>query len=430
MRSEDSDARAAIQQRTLRVLFATQVLAGIGAGISASVGALLAAELAGTRVSGFSQSAAVIGGALLAWPATRVVNRHGRRPSLAAGYFLAALGSAVVVFAAVRGSTSLLLAGFLLLGGAAAAGLQARFAAVDLAPAASRGRHLSMIIWATTLGAVTGPNLAAVAGSALDDYGVPILAAPFVVAAVLFVLAGMLLMLGLRPDPAILARQTSSSSAAGAPPRAQPGALAAFRRVQSLPSARLAVAAMAVGHLVMIGVMSMTPVHIRTAHDPAQALSLVGVVLSFHIAGMFALSPVIGWLTDRFGRRAVMLAGSTLLLAACVLAAAAGHDSTLLTIALTVLGVGWSCCMVAGSTLLTESVPMDFRTSAQGLSDTAMGIAGASAGALSGIIVHGWGYARLATIAALATAPFIVLVFSHRPASAKPASAGPAPRPD
>ena len=412
----DSDNTVDVQRRTLRVLFATQVLAGIGVGISASVGALLAAELAGTRVSGFSQSASVIGGALLAWPATRIVNRHGRRPSLAAGYLLAAVGSMVVVIAAARDSTPVLLAGFLLLGGAAAAGLQARFAAVDLAPAASRGRHLSVVIWATTIGAVTGPNLAAVSGAALDDYGVPILAAPFVVAAVFFLLAGVLLVFGLRPDPAILARQASAPSpgAGTGHATASPGVIAALRLVASLPPARLAVMAMAVGHLVMIGVMSMTPVHIRTAHDPAHALSLVGVVLSFHIAGMFALSPVIGWLTDRFGRRAIILAGSTLLLGACVLAATAGHDSTRLTFALTMLGVGWSCCMVAGSTLLTESVAIDFRTSAQGLSDTAMGIAGASAGALSGIIVHGWGYARLAMIAALATAPFIVLVLTER----------------
>ena len=406
--------RAAVQRRTLQVLFATQVLAGIGVGISASVGALLAAELGGTLVSGFSQSVSVVGGALLAWPATRLVNRRGRRPSLAAGYSLAALGSVVVVIAAAQRSTPLLLAGFLLLGGATAAGLQARFAAVDLAPAASRGRHLAVIVWATTIGAVTGPNLAAYAGAALADYGIPILAAPFAVSAVLFALAGVVLVLGMRPDPAVLARRTSSSSPSGSPPTPHPGALAACRRVASYPSARLAVTAMAVGHLVMIGVMAMTPVHIRTGHDPAHTLRLVGVVLSFHIAGMFALSPAIGWLTDRAGSRAIILVGSTLLLAACVLAATAGHDSTRLTLALTLLGVGWSCCIVAGSTLLTESVPIDFRTSAQGISDAAMGLAGASAGALSGIIVHGWGYGRLAMIAALTTGPFIVWVLSQR----------------
>jgi MFS family permease len=400
---------AAAQRRTLAVLFVTQVLGGIGVGIGASVGALLAAELAGVQVSGFSSSASVIGAALLALPAAELVNRRGRRPSLAGAYLVAALGSVVVVIAAIRGAALMLLAGFLLFGGANAAGFQARFAAVDLAPAALRGRHLSMIIWATTIGAVAGPNLAAFAGASLAGYGVPILAAPFVFSAVLFVVAAALLMVIMRPDPAVLARRMSAASPPGAPPAPRPGLRVALSEVAAHPSARLGVTAMAVGHLVMIGVMAMTPVHIRAAHDAAHTLRIVGVVLSFHIAGMFALSPLVGWLTDRLGRRPIIFAGTALLLSACVLAATAEHDTTRLALALTVLGIGWSCTMVAGSTLLTESVSPALRTSAQGLSDTAMGVAGASAGALSGVVVHAWGFPTLAVIAGLVVTPFVAL---------------------
>ena len=204
----------------------------------------------------------------------------------------------------------MLFVGFFLFGGATAAGLQARYAAVDLAPAALRGRHLSLIVWATTLGAVAGPNLAAFAGASLDDYGVPTLAGPFVFSALLFGLAALVLMVLMRPDPAVLAapcRRTVN--------RKRPSAETSrnARRpatVVSHPSARLGVTAMAVGHLVMIGVMAMTPVHIRSAgHDAAHTLRIVGVVLSIHIAGMYAFAPAIGWLTDRFGRRPVILAG-------------------------------------------------------------------------------------------------------------------------
>src|SRR5919106_4082018 len=159
---------AAVQRRTLRLLFVTQIISGIGVAIGASVGALLAADLAGIGVSGLAQSAVVVGAALFALPATAIVHRHGRRPSLAAGYLVAAVGSIFVVIAAVRGSIPLLFLGFFLFGGATAAGLQARYAAVDLAPPALRGRHLSMIVWATTLGAIVGPNLAAIAGSSLE----------------------------------------------------------------------------------------------------------------------------------------------------------------------------------------------------------------------------------------------------------------------
>jgi MFS family permease len=168
--------------------------------------------------------------------------------------------------------------------------------------------------------------------------------------------------------------------------------------------------AMAMGHLVMVGVMAMTPVHIRSAgHDAAHTLRIVGVVISLHVAGMYAFSPAIGWLTDRFGRRPIILTGIAVLITACALTASAGHHQTRLAIGLMALGLGWSCTMVAGSTLLSESVPIELRASAQGLSDLAMGLAGASAGALSGAIVHAWGFPVLAVIAALATMPFIAL---------------------
>jgi MFS family permease len=405
---------AGAQRRTLRVLFATQMIGGVGVGIGVSVGALLAADLAGIRFSGFSQSASVVGSALLALPAAVIVHRRGRRPSLAAGYLAAALGAAITVIAATRGAPALLLVGYFLFGGATAANLQARFAAVDLAPAALGGRHLSMIVWATTIGAVAGPNLAAFAGALLDDYGVATLAGPFVFSTVLFALAAVVLLLMMRPDPAILARQAAARLNDGARPPRHPHMGVALRSVAAHGAARLGVMAMAVGHLVMVGVMSMTPVHLRGAgHDAAHTLRVVGVVLSVHIVGMFAFSPVIGWLTDRIGRRPVILAGTALLCGACMLAWSAEHDSARLGIALTILGLGWSFTMVAGSTLLSESVPLELRTSAQGLSDAIMGLAGASAGALSGVVMHAWGFPTLALIAALATTPFIALALAR-----------------
>jgi MFS family permease len=402
---------AVVQRRTLRLLFVTQIVSGIGIAIGASVGALLAADIAGIGVSGVAQSANVVGAALFALPATAIVHRHGRRPSLAAGYFVAAVGSIIVVTAAVQGSIPLLFVGLFLFGGATAAGLQARYAAVDLAPAALRGRHLSLIVWATTLGAVLGPSLAAPAGASLDRYGVPTLAGPFFFSALLFGLSALLLMLLLRPDPAVIARSAIGNLTASSSEARQAGMRAALRVVVSQASARLGVSAMAVGHVVMIGVMAMTPVHIRGAgHDAAHTLRIVGVVLSFHIAGMFAFAPVFGWLTDRLGRRPVVFAGIALLLTACAVAGSAGHSPTRLASGLMMLGLGWSATMVAGSTLLSDSVSGGLRASAQGLSDLTMGLAGALAGAISGVIVEAWGYSTLTLLAALATAPLIVLV--------------------
>ena len=407
-----------IQRRTLRLLFVSQVTGGVGVAVGLSVGALLAADLASVGVSGLAQSAAVMGAALLAVPATRIVQRHGRGPSLAAAYLTAALGGSMVVAAAMTRSVSLLFAGYLLFGGATTASLQARYAAVDLAPRELYSRHLSLIVWATTVGGVLGPNLASVAGTTLGRYGIPTLAAPFVFSIVLFTFVATLLFVWLRPDPLRVAQRAARSNNEMTPKAtSNAGMRAALAAVLANQDSRLGVGAAAAGHVVMVAVMAMTPVHIRAAsHAPEDTLRIVGIVLSLHVAGMYAFSPVMGWLADRVGRRQVILGGIALLLAACAAAGTAGHDSTRLAIGLVLLGLGWSATMVAGSSLLSQSMSAELRPSAQGLSDLVMGIAGASAGALSGIVVQAFGYPTLALVAALTTAPLAALALVHRPA--------------
>jgi MFS family permease len=379
-----------------------------------SVGALLAADMVSVGVSGLAQSAVVMGAALLAIPATRIVRRYGRAASLSSMYLCAALGAAITVVAASMRLAPLLFVGFFLFGGATAAGLQARFAAVDLAPKELYGRHLSLIVWATTVGGVIGPNLSSFAGTSLSGLGLPTLAGPFVFSTVLFALAAALLLAFLRPDPFLLAQRIApGASTASAAPKAGMGT--AFRAVLANPDARLGIAAASVGHLVMVGVMAMTPVHIRGAgHDAPHTLRIVGVVLSLHIAGMYALSPVMGWLSDRYGRRVVILSGIVLLLGACAVAGTAGHDSMRLAIGLVLLGLGWSATMVAGSALLSQSMPLELRPSAQGLSDLVMGLAGAGAGALSGVVVYAWSYPTLTLLAAIAATPLALLTVPRR----------------
>lgn len=412
LHSSDAETAAATQTRTLRLLFVTQVAGGVGLAIGASVGALLAADMASIGISGLVQSASVMGAALLAVPLARIVRQHGRRPSLAIAYLIAALGALLVVTAALTRSVPLLFAGFFLFGGGSTAGLQARYAAVDLAPPDRHGRHMSLIVWATTIGAVAGPNLAYVAGVALDRHGIPTLAGPFVFSVVLFALSAAILLAWLRPDPLLTARRTGDGKplVAGGTQADRYGMRAALQAVMANPAARLGIAATAAGHVVMVAVMAMTPVHIAGAgHTKAHTLRIVGVVLSLHVAGMYAFAPLMGWLADRIGRYRVVATGAALLLAACATAGMAGHDQVRLAIGLTLLGLGWSATMIAGSTLLSESISSDLRPSAQGLSDLSMGVAAAVAGGASGIVVQAWGYSTLTLLAAVTALPLLTL---------------------
>ncbi|MEV4762129.1 MFS transporter [Micromonospora chokoriensis] len=431
---------ASIQRRTLRLLFTTQIVGGVGVTIGIAVGALLAARIAGTAVAGVAQSAGVVGAALLAVPVTRIMARHGRRPGLVVAYTVGAVGGVLVVLSAMTHWIPLLFLGMLLFGGGTAANLQARYTAVDLAEPARRGRQLSLIVWATTIGAVAAPNFAALADRITSGWGLPPLAGPFAFSSAAFVLAAVVLLGLLRPDPLLTARRLAAADTPVVPPtdaaptaavaeapaaapvavRAPRGAgmRAAWSVVRARPAARLGVAAVAVGHLVMVAVMAMTPVRLGESHADADVLRLVGIVLSLHIAGMYAFSPVVGWLTDRLGRRAVILGGVGFLLAACAVAGTAGHHTPRLSVGLVLLGLGWSGTMVAGSTLLSESVPAGVRPSVQGFCDLVMGLAGAAAAVVSGFVMQFAGYPVLTLLAAVAAAPLVALALRPVPTGA------------
>jgi MFS family permease len=447
----DTAPGAAAQRRTLRVLVVTQVLGGVGTATGLSVGALLVARLAGgPGLSGLAQSAVAVGGALLAVPITRLMQARGRRPGLAVGYTVGLFGCLLVITATGLGSVPLAIVGMFCLGGGITANLQARYAAVDLAAPHRRARHLSLVVWATTVGAVAGPNLAAPADRLVRPSGLPPLAGPYVFSAAAFVLAAVLLVVLLRPDPLLLARrqgipgvgsdgtdpglQAVVSVAGPEPAAATTGPVPAARGTITTGatetvrnrSVRLGLAAVAAGHAVMLAVMVMTPVHIdamlsggdRHGAHPA-VLAVVGIVISLHVAGMYALSPLVGYASDRYGRRPVILAGTLLLAVACGLAGTAGNDTVRLSAGLFLLGVGWSCTMVAGSTMLTESVPTGIRPSGQGFSDLIMGLAGALAGALSGVVLELAGYPALALAAALITVPLMWSVVRTHPGRAQ-----------
>lgn len=400
-------------------------MGGLGVGAGVAVTTLLAFELSGSAaLAGLAASFSAFGAGLAA-ALFGAAARFGRRRGLVVGYVVGATGACVAVLAAVSELFPLMLAATFLFGAANASNLQSRFAVTDLATPERRGADLSRIVWATTVGAVLGPNLTGPGAAAAELFGVPELAGPYLLSAGAFLAAAMLMAAGLRPDPLLLARRTaalgSGGEARGELARAVTGPEGtregtregmppgrARRRAElsealalavSEPSARAAVATIAAAHAVMVGVMVMTPVHM--GHHGAD-IRLIGLTISLHIAGMYALSPVFGWLVDRLGARTVLVGGLVQLVGAVAFAAfAQPHGSTGFFLGLVLLGTGWSACLIASSALLTTSVPIERRAQVQGLSDLGMNVAGGSAGALSGLLMTLVGFRGLASIVLL-----------------------------
>ncbi len=400
-----------VQRRTVGVLSGAVALAGLGVTVGITVGGLLAREVAGSdAAAGLGQTAGVLGAAVLAVPLARLSDRAGRRTGLAAGYAVAVGGAVVTVLAAVLESLPLLLAGLFAFGASTACGLQARYAAADLATPERRGRDLSLVVWATTVGSVLGPNLAAPGADLGRALGLPALGGGFAVSAVVFLAVAAVLLAGLRPDPLLLSRALRDG--AGSPSPARGRTREALRAVWSTPDGRLGLAAVVVSHAVMVGVMVMTPVHMGHAggHDDATTLRLVGLVISVHVAGMYLFSPLVGVLADRAGRRATVAAGGALLLAAAAIAGTAPPEAAgRLGVGLLLLGVGWSCGLIAGSTLVTEAVTADVRPAAQGGTDLLMGLGAAVAGAIGGPLLAAGGFGLVAAVSAALVLPLAVV---------------------
>ncbi len=407
-----------LQRHTVRVLAAAQVLTGVGVGAGVAAGSLLVADLTGNDgLAGLAQTSGVVGAAVAAGPLAWLSVRRGRRRGLVTGLWIAVAGSLVVIGASIAQVAALVLVGTFGVGVASAVGLQARYAASDLAPRERVGRDLAMVIWATTIGAVLGPNLMQPAADVADALGLPSLSGPYLVTAASITLAALLVAGFLRPDPLLRARELSREAEGDAYVEVRHRGMRAELAhgvgvVRDSPGATVAVAAIAIGHVVMVMVMVMTPVHMQHVDV---TLQLVGLVISVHILGMYAFSPVVGWLADRRGSVSVIGAGVVLLAAATLIAGTAPGDSIKqLGLGLFLLGLGWSATLVGGSALLSTSVPEETRPAAQGVGDTVMNVAAALGGACAGIIVYAASYAWLNAAAALCLVPLAVALVRRR----------------
>ena len=382
-----TDIPTGVQARTVRVLVAGQILAGLGQGATLSIGAVLAVAVSRSEAwAGAGATLTTLGSAAAAIPLARLAVARGRRPALALGALAAAAGSIVTVVAAGIHVFPVLLLGFALLGVGSAVGLQARFAATDVAEPARRGRDLSIVVWSTTVGAIVGPNLFGPGAVIADTLGLPELTGSFVIAIAAQLLAAATYLVLLRPDPLVVARSRT----------VLPAPIADAGIVRARSTLVFAITALALSHAVMVSVMSMTPVHLT---GQGASLIVVGFTISLHIAGMYALSPLFGWASDRLGRIPTLLMGQLLFAVSIVIVAVGSSSNVAVAVGLVLLGLGWSASTVSASALVSDLVTGAERVRVQGRSDLFMNVAGAVGGASAGPVLAVIGYAGLAWVA-------------------------------
>ena len=399
-----------VQHRVVRTLAAAQVLSGVGVAGTVAAGSLLVSSITDSEtLAGLAQTSAVLGAAALALPLARLTAKGGRRLALSVGYFSGVIGSVLAVLGGAHRNIVLMLMGTFMVGAASAAGYQARFAAIDLATNETRAKQLSFVVWGSTIGAVTGPNLMEPAGNLAELFDLPRLVGPYLISATTLLFAAVVITIFLRPDPYLLANKNIATG------KQKGSTKKALTHIRQNPPALLAILAIAVGHVAMVSVMVMTPVHM--AHVDV-SLTIIGLVISVHVLGMYAFSPLVGSFSDRFGRvRVIQIGILTLLLSTIISGNSQADDAYTLGVGLFLLGLGWSCTLIAGSAYLSESVEQEFRASSQGASDLVMNLSGAGGGALAGVIIGTLSYGWLCLAAALPVLALGVmsLKFKSRP---------------
>ncbi|MDQ1003280.1 MFS family permease [Neobacillus niacini] len=404
------EKQRALYRRTLVIVVLSQIFGGAGLAAGITVGALLAQDMLGTdSFTGVPTALFTLGSAGAALLVGRLSERFGRRLGLAAGFLAGGIGAIGVVVSAITNNIFLLFVSLLIYGSGSATNLQARYAGTDLASPKQRATAISIAMVSTTFGAVAGPNLVDVMGEFAMRIGVPALSGPFILAAATYILASLVLLVLLRPDPLIVAKAIADEK------RNNKNILLdsntnslTFNKRGIVASATL----MVLTQLVMVAIMTMTPVHMG---EHGHGLSEVGMIIGFHVGAMYLPSLLTGVLVDRIGRIYMAMAAGVTLLAAGVLAAMApGESMTLLTLALILLGLGWNFGLISGTAILVDSTNTANRAKMQGTVDVLVALSGASGGVLSGVVVANTSYATLSIAGGILSLFLIpVLIWSN-----------------
>lgn len=372
-----------LYKRTLWVVILSQTFGGAGLAAGITVGALIARQMLGSdSFSGLPTALFTLGSALSAFLVGRFSQRFGRRYGLSFGFIAGGIGAIGVVAAASMENIVLLFLALFIYGAGTSTNLQARYAGTDLAKPKQRATAISMAMVATTFGAVAGPNLVTPTGQLAEAIGLPTLTGPFLLAALAYLLAGFTFLLLLKPDPLMVAMAIAKEQSQQ---QASSGAIQIEQPKTDRFGVVIGAIVLVLSQIVMVAIMTMTPIHMAGA---GCGLSIIGLVISMHIAAMFLPSLVTGILVDKIGRTWMVAAsGITLAISGFLAAYTPGDAIVSMSIALILLGLGWNFGLISGTAMIIDSTTIHNRARIQGSVDVWVAIAGSAGGLFSGIIV-------------------------------------------
>ncbi|QOY36462.1 MFS transporter [Anaerobacillus isosaccharinicus] len=405
---ETAEKQKKLYKRTLLIVSISQIFGGAGLAAGITVGALLAQQMMGTDAwAGVPAALFTLGSAGAAFIVGKLSQQHGRRIGLTAGFMAGGIGALGVVSAAIINSLFLLFISLVIYGAGTATNLQARYAGTDLANKNQRATAISIAMVSATLGAFAGPNLVGVMGDFATQIGIPALSGPFILSGSAFILAGLVIFLFLRPDPFLIVKAMNVNI------ENNEEIITTSEQEKNKRGITVGATVMIISQMVMIAIMTMTPVHM--GHH-GHGLSEIGFVIGVHIGSMYLPSLITGVLVDKIGRTSMAIASGVTLLLSGMIAALAPSDSLFyLVIALALLGLGWNFGLISGTALIIDSTEVSSRAKTQGTIDVFIALAGASGGAMSGIVVASSSYTTLSLLGGFLSLLLIpVVVWSRR----------------
>ena len=396
------------QRRTLNTLRLAQVPGQAAVAGVVVVSALLAKELrnGNDQLAGSGGAAFTMGAALLAVPLSALMRRRGRRYGLMLAFGLGAVGAAITAVGGQHGVFALYIIGMLAFGGAQAATLQGRYVAADLAREHDRAKAIASVVWLGTLGAVFGPMLTPWERRLAKAADFNPLIGPFVVASLLAVVAMAVVSVRMRPDPLAVNGQLDPNAERIRPLRQVRISAGVIRNSHLAP---LGLAAMVISQTAMVAVMTMTPPLMKDHHQA----DLSAFVIALHIVGMYGMAPLVGRGVARFGEIRSVMVGAIVIGSGTVVAVISGYVPVLIFIGLFLLGLGWNIGIIAGSSLLIGTVPVDSRVEVQGTADMTMSFCGGIAALASGFVKQAWQFHTLANAATVMAGMLLVAAYTQ-----------------